>query len=167
MLCRGFSKEQDFIVYSYLDMSKHTCIILYLYRFWLNNMSMPKTYCHGVAVIVRWEALIAHAKYSRISTHGYIWSKILLSRSLVKSIFNIIWYTRFTRALSWGLLTYVNTGLISDYFIKLVKFCLNSDPLSKTALHGLRYLHSHLLLKIWLILADDLSIYLSLPAVTS
>ena len=82
-------------------------------------------------------------------------------------MFNITWCTRSTGALSWGFLTEVKTGLISNYFSKGVKSCLNSDPLSNTTLRGREYLHSHVLLIISITQEDDLSMYSSLPAVTS
>ena len=47
------------------------------------------------------------------------------------------------------------------------QYYLNSDPLSNTTFRGHRYLHSHVLLNSWIDLADDLSIYSSLPDATS
>ena len=64
------------------------------------------------------------------------------------------------------LLTDVKTGLISKSFSKGVKSRLNSEPLSNTTLCGRGYLHSHVLLNSWITLADDLSMYSSLPSAT-
>ena len=47
-----------------------------------------------------------------------------------------------------------NTGLISKYFSKGVKYCLNSDMLSSKNVFGRGYLHRHLLLNNWLNLED-------------
>ena len=58
-------------------------------------------------------------------------------------------------------------GLMSKYFSKGVQSRLSSDIFSNNNLCGHRYLHIHVLLNIWLTLADDLSMYLSLPDVTS
>ena len=55
-------------------------------------------------------------------------SKILLSRYLVTSIFNITWCTHSNRVLACVFLIVINTGLISKSFSKGVKYCLNSDP---------------------------------------
>ena len=99
--------------------------------------------------------------------HGYIWSKTLLSRSLVTVIFNITSCTRSTRVLDCGFLIVVKKGLISKPFIKGVKSHLNSDPLSNTTLCERGDLHIHELFKNWLTLEDGLSMYSSLPAVTS
>ena len=82
-------------------------------------------------------------------------------------MFNITCYTLSTIALAWGFLTEVKMGLILESFSKRVKYHLNSDMLSNTTLRGCGYMHSPLLLNIWLTLADDLSIYSSLPAFTS
>ena len=102
-----------------------------------------------------------------VSPNGSIWSKTFLSRSLVKIVSNITWCTRSTVVLACGFLVFVKAGLISKSFIKGLKYGLNPDPLSRTTLCGCRYLHIRAFLNNWLTLADDLSMYSSLPAVTS
>ena len=61
----------------------------------------------------------------------------------------------------------IETGLISKCFSKVVKHILNSDPLPNTTLRGHGFLLSHVVLNNWLTLADDLSMYSSLPPITS
>ena len=101
-----------------------------------------------------------------VSPHGYIWLKNLLSISLVTSIFNIIFCTRFTGALA-SVFFVIKTGLISKSFIKGVRSRLNLDPLSNSTWRGCGYLHIHVLLNRWITLADDLYIYSSLTVVSS
>ena len=68
-------------------------------------MSLPKSYWPVVAIIVLLsEGLIAHAIGDMVSPHGYIWSKTLLSISLVEIIFNINWCTCLYGALANGFL---------------------------------------------------------------
>ena len=82
-------------------------------------------------------------------------------------MFNITWWTHSTIVLAWGFLTDIKTDLMSNSFSKGVKSRLNSDPLPNTTFRGCGYLHSHVLLNIWITLADYLSMYSSLPAVAS
>ena len=100
-------------------------------------------------------------------SHGYIWSKTMLSGSLVTCIFNIDWCTRSTISLACGFFVVVKTGLTSNSFRKVVKYHLKSDPLSSTTWHGCRYLHIHVLLKNLLTLTYYVSMYSSLPVVTT
>ena len=53
----------------------------------------------------------------------------------------------------------VHMGSIFRSFSKGVKSRLNLDSLSNTTLRGCGYLHIHVLLNIWLTLADDLYMY--------
>ena len=103
--------------------------------------------------------ILAYDIYARVSPHGYIWSNNLLSVSLVISIFNITLCTRSTEELAWGLLIYVNTGLLLRYFIKGLKSRLNPDPLSNTTLCGRRYLHIYVVFNRCITLEDYLSLY--------
>ena len=82
-------------------------------------------------------------------------------------MFNITWWTCYIRALAWGLLNEDMTGIILNFFSKGVKYYLNSEPLWNTNFCGCGYLHSHVLLNIWLTLEDDLSMYSSLPSASS
>ena len=86
---------------------------------------------------------------------------------LVEILFNITWFTRSTRALACGFLIFDKTGLIPKYFSKVLKSCSNSYMLSNTTLRRCGYLIIHVMLNSWLSLADDLSIYSSLPPLTS
>ena len=82
-------------------------------------------------------------------------------------MFIITWCNRSNGELALGLLTDAKMVLISKSFSKGVKSHLNSDPLSNTTLRGRGYLHSHVLLKTWITLADDLSTHSSLSSATS
>ena len=79
----------------------------------VNIISLPKTIFPGVAIIVRWEeAFISQDIYVRVSPHGYIWSKILLSIYFVTSVFNITWCTQSNGELSCRFSVFVKTGFI-------------------------------------------------------
>ena len=73
--------------------------------------------------------------------------------------------------LHWSIILWVfisiRTGFTYKSFRKVVKSCLNLYPLSNTTLRGRGYLHIHVLIKNYPTLADDLSMYSSLPSVTS
>ena len=56
---------------------------------------------------------------------------------------------------------------MSKSFRKGLKYRLNSDPLSNTTMCGRGYMNSHVLLNSWINMADDLSMYYSLPVVNS
>ena len=91
----------------------------------------------------------------------------MLSRSFLTSIFNITCCTHSSGALAYGFLIVLKTGLISKSFSKVFKSRLNSYHLSNITWRGRGYLHIHVLLNSWITLVDDLSMYLSLPVVTS
>ena len=61
----------------------------------------------------------------------------------------------------------VNTGLISESFSNGVKSCLKSDPFSKHDFAWKGVSAKKMLLKNWLTLSDNLSMYLSLLPITS
>ena len=96
-----------------------------------------------------------------------MWSKTLLSRYLVTSMFNITWCTWSTGGLAHGFFTVFKIVYVSKSFSKGVKFHLNSDPFSITTFCRRGYLHSYVSLNNWITLLDDLSMYLSLAPVTS
>ena len=50
-------------------------------------------------------------------------------------------------------------GVMEKSFRKGVKYLLNLEPLPNTTFYGSRYLHNHVLLNIWINLADDFSMY--------
>ena len=111
--------------------------------------------------------LIGHAIYARVSPNGYIYSNTFLSRSLVTIMFNVTRRTRSTVVLACGFFIVVKIGLIYKSFIKVVTSHLEPDPFSNTTFCWRRYLCSPVLFNNWLTLADNLSIYSSLPSVTS